>query len=98
MHRLPPRCFAQGSRGAERRTQGAGRPRPTLAAFRALLSNQEDEEGLEESSLPALRRGNRIMDDAASSGSESEDDAGAPDPPSEVKWNLPAGFGFTLAW
>ena len=32
------------------------------------------------------------MDDAASSGSESEDDAGAPDPPSEVKWNLPAGF------
>ena len=57
-------------------------PRPKLAAFRALLSNQEDEEGLEESSLPALRRGNRIMDDAASSGSESEDDAGAPDPPS----------------
>ena len=43
-----------------------------------------------------MRRGNRIMDDAVSSGSESEDDAGAPDPPSEVKWNLPAGFGFTL--
>ena len=60
------------------------------------INYQEDEEGLEESSLPALRRGNRIMDDAASAGSESEDDAGAPDPPSEVKWNLPAGFGFTL--
>ena len=74
MHRLPPAVSPKapgGAEGPERRTQGAGRPRPTLAAFRALLSNQEDEEGLEESSLPALRRGNRIMDDDASSGRSS---------------------------
>ena len=42
-------------------------------AFRALLSGQEESELMQ----PALRRGRRIMDDAGSSDSQSEDDQDA---------------------
>ena len=54
-------------------------------AFRALLSDQQEDTAAQESSLPSLRRGRLIMDDDPSSESESEADDAAADPPSEVK-------------
>ena len=63
-------------------------------AFRVLLSNQEKDAAGEESSLPTLRRGRRIMDDAPSR-LRVRANLTMPLPsrgPREVKWNLPTGF------